>query len=312
MTLCASIGMHPGGKIERHSCLRASKESRQLAGRPHVDLRPSKPLPAGSPRWRFDHTRGLPPRARPIVPGSRRAKRTGLRDSDQAGAPALVHAPEAPRRRLDAAGTSEFPARRRTHRNPPGALGSGAAERTGRAPRGARRRAGARATAGIRTSQTNRPASTKCTGRGVGNGAAALESTRKRVPTVAPDCAHRYFEAMLRSYAASLRTALWTARAVRAARRQMPIRELDDVALPPAPAGPPQAVRGMTAVLSRTRSTCLVRAAVRQAWYAAQGAPRDLVVGVTAPSEGFRAHAWLDGDEESQSATFVELCRRSA
>jgi hypothetical protein len=30
---------------------------------------------------------------------------------------------------------------------------------------------------------------------------------------------------------------------------------------------------------------------------AGAGAAADLVVGVTAPASGFRAHAWLDGDQ---------------
>jgi hypothetical protein len=34
---------------------------------------------------------------------------------------------------------------------------------------------------------------------------------------------------------------------------------------------------------------------VLQAWDAAHGRSRDLVIGITGP-DGFRAHAWLDGD----------------
>jgi hypothetical protein len=36
---------------------------------------------------------------------------------------------------------------------------------------------------------------------------------------------------------------------------------------------------------------------VLQRWYAAQGTRKDVVIGVTAPAEGFTAHAWLDGEE---------------
>jgi hypothetical protein len=46
---------------------------------------------------------------------------------------------------------------------------------------------------------------------------------------------------------------------------------------------------------------------VLQAWHAAQGRPRDLVIGVTAPSAGFQAHAWLDGENPG---AFEELLRR--
>jgi hypothetical protein len=38
----------------------------------------------------------------------------------------------------------------------------------------------------------------------------------------------------------------------------------------------------------------LVNAIVLQAWEAAHGRRRDLVIGTTGP-EGFRAHAWLEG-----------------
>jgi hypothetical protein len=41
----------------------------------------------------------------------------------------------------------------------------------------------------------------------------------------------------------------------------------------------------------------LVNAIVLQAWHAAHGRRRDLVIGTTGP-EGFRAHAWLEGGPE--------------
>jgi len=52
-----------------------------------------------------------------------------------------------------------------------------------------------------------------------------------------------------------------------------------------------------------------VRASVLQAWDAAHGHPRDLIIGVTAPAAGFRAHAWLDGEPAGEE--FEELLRRS-
>lgn len=68
---------------------------------------------------------------------------------------------------------------------------------------------------------------------------------------------------------------------------------------------------GLKAALRLTRPNCLVRASVLQAWCSAHGDARDIVIGVTAPSAGFRAHAWLDGDPPCHSAGFVELTRRS-
>lgn len=108
----------------------------------------------------------------------------------------------------------------------------------------------------------------------------------------------------------TLRAALWTARAVRAAKRQLgdgnDYRALD---LPALPELPPRAGRGVGAVLRRSGSTCLVKASIRQRWHAAHGEQRDLVIGVTPPAEGFKAHAWLDGDPESRSEEFTELTR---
>jgi hypothetical protein len=109
---------------------------------------------------------------------------------------------------------------------------------------------------------------------------------------------------------ATLRAAAWTLRAVRAARRQLGdgdyYRVLD---LPDPPALPRSAHRGMQAVIRRSRATCLVKASVRQRWHLAHGDPRDVVIGVKPPAEGFAAHAWLEGDPESSTAGFRELTR---
>ena len=106
--------------------------------------------------------------------------------------------------------------------------------------------------------------------------------------------------------------AMWTVAAIRSARRQLRGGPVESVVLPP----PPQQALGrhrvLLLVLRASRSTCLTSATVRQAWWAAHGRPRDLVVGVTAPKAGFKAHAWLEGDPESRSDEFVELLRRTA
>jgi hypothetical protein len=60
------------------------------------------------------------------------------------------------------------------------------------------------------------------------------------------------------------------------------------------------------------RANCLVRARILQAWYLAHGEARDVVIGVTAPSKGFRAHAWLEGDPPCHSEGFEELRRQPA
>ncbi|HEX2085535.1 MAG TPA: lasso peptide biosynthesis B2 protein [Solirubrobacteraceae bacterium] len=107
-----------------------------------------------------------------------------------------------------------------------------------------------------------------------------------------------------------LRAALWTVRALRAAWRQLgdgdDYRALD---LPDPPPLPASATRGVDATIRRSRRTCLVKASVRQRWHAAHGDRRDLVIGVTPPAAGFKAHAWLDGDAESRDGSFTELTR---
>jgi hypothetical protein len=106
-----------------------------------------------------------------------------------------------------------------------------------------------------------------------------------------------------------LRAAWWTLRAARTARRQLDEGGLEALRLPTPPKLPASAERGVTGVLVRRKDTCLVRTAVRQAWKAAQGDSRDLVIGVTTPSDGFEAHAWLDGDSDRQTQGFKELTR---
>jgi hypothetical protein len=80
--------------------------------------------------------------------------------------------------------------------------------------------------------------------------------------------------------------------------------------LPAAPELPNEAARGVYAVLRRRTDTCLVRSMVLQTWDAAHGRPRDLIVGVTSPSDGFQAHAWLEGDPPCEAEGFRELLRR--
>lgn len=77
---------------------------------------------------------------------------------------------------------------------------------------------------------------------------------------------------------------------------------------PPLPAGGRRAV---AAVLRRTGATCLVEALVLQAWDAAHGHRRDVVIGVTGSAD-FQAHAWLDGDRSTTGEGFAEFVRLTA
>ena len=115
-----------------------------------------------------------------------------------------------------------------------------------------------------------------------------------------------------RDWADDLRAASWAVGAARQARRVLSEGGLDDLVLAPPPPLPARAGRGVSLAVRVVARNCLVRAAVRQAWYAAHGRPIDLVIGVTAPAEGFKAHAWLDGDPDGEAAGFRELTRRPA
>jgi hypothetical protein len=113
-----------------------------------------------------------------------------------------------------------------------------------------------------------------------------------------------------RLHPATLRAALWAWRACRAARRGY-AGGLDHPArLPRVPDVPLEASRGVHGVVTRTGATCLVAARVRQEWEAAHGHRRDLIIGVSSPSAGFRAHAWLEGDPPCQGGGLTELVRR--
>lgn len=106
--------------------------------------------------------------------------------------------------------------------------------------------------------------------------------------------------------------AAWAWRAIRTAQRGYAARKLHEVAVPSPPGVlPDDAVRGVHAMLVRTSQRCLVRATVLQAWEAGQGRDRALIIGVTKPSDDFRAHAWLDGDPPCHSDGYEELLRRS-
>ena len=63
-------------------------------------------------------------------------------------------------------------------------------------------------------------------------------------------------------------------------------------------------------MLRRLPTTCLERAMIEQRWQAANGNPRDVLVAVRGPAAGFRAHAWLEGDEPpADESGYRELLR---
>lgn len=114
-----------------------------------------------------------------------------------------------------------------------------------------------------------------------------------------------------RALPAKIRALAWALQAARLAQRQLADGGLDGLALPPPPDLPYVAKSGVEVGLQLSSRNCLVRSAVRQAWYAAHGRNVDLVIGVTRPSD-FKAHAWLASDPPAQSAGYEEIARRPA
>ncbi len=110
----------------------------------------------------------------------------------------------------------------------------------------------------------------------------------------------------------SLRALWWARSASRQTRRDLARRGLEELVVVPPPSLPSADRRWVVALLKASRQTCLVRSAVLQAWDAAHGRRRDLIIGVTPPREGFKAHAWLEGEPASASRGFTELSRRPA
>jgi Transglutaminase-like superfamily len=109
----------------------------------------------------------------------------------------------------------------------------------------------------------------------------------------------------------TIRAALWTLWALRATRVQLRRGVIEGVRVPPSPALPETAMRGVRAVLRRRPHTCLERSLILQCWFGRFGDAPDVVVGVSGPSGAFRAHAWLEGELEGAGEPFQELLRLS-
>lgn len=108
---------------------------------------------------------------------------------------------------------------------------------------------------------------------------------------------------------ATLRAALWALRACRSVHCSEGV--LAGPRLPAVPRVPTSAYKGVRHVLWLRGEQCLVRSYVRQAWLAAHGDPRELVIG-TSGIEGFEAHAWLGGEDAIEGVGFHELLRLPA
>lgn len=107
----------------------------------------------------------------------------------------------------------------------------------------------------------------------------------------------------------TLRAALWTLRALRTVRAQLRRGTIEGVRVPAPPPLTGSDVRGVLAVLRRRPNSCLERSFVLQRWVATFDSAPDIVVGVSSPSDGFHAHAWLDGEPDNADGSFHELMR---
>ena len=88
---------------------------------------------------------------------------------------------------------------------------------------------------------------------------------------------------------------LWSGRALLSLQWQLR-RQVHDPQVSPPWVSDPGSTRWVRALVVRTPVTCLARSLVLQRWFLALGQPRNVIVAVTAPARGFKAHAWLDGD----------------
>ena len=104
-----------------------------------------------------------------------------------------------------------------------------------------------------------------------------------------------------------LSAAWWADRSLREVRRTLPEDGLRTRVAPPKDL-PPGALAAVEAVLDRRGATCLQRCLVVQAWLTAHGEHHEIVVAASV-ADGFAAHAWLDGHDEDESATYRELTR---
>lgn len=92
---------------------------------------------------------------------------------------------------------------------------------------------------------------------------------------------------------ADARAAFWTVRCLTRCRLQLDRRDVREVRLPSSAGIDPSGTRAVNRLLHRRENRCLSNALIAQAWRADHGDFVDLVIGVTAPSAGFSAHAWL-------------------
>lgn len=137
----------------------------------------------------------------------------------------------------------------------------------------------------------------------------ARSTTRQSVITTVPRRVHRLVRLVAHGDLGTARAFLWAVRSLRLTRRRL-AGGITEVNLTCPPALDATARSAVSAALRWRHATCLESSLLRQRFDAAAGRERDVIVGVTGPATGFRAHAWLDGDPQ-RADDFHEITRFS-
>lgn len=105
-----------------------------------------------------------------------------------------------------------------------------------------------------------------------------------------------------------LRAGVWTVRCLTRC-RHLDEHDVRTVAFPSSERIGPRAGRVVLRLLRDRENKCLSNALIAQAWRSDHGDQVDVVIGVTAPSSGFSAHAWLADAPEAARAGHTEIHR---
>ncbi|HEY6472107.1 MAG TPA: lasso peptide biosynthesis protein [Acidimicrobiales bacterium] len=105
-----------------------------------------------------------------------------------------------------------------------------------------------------------------------------------------------------------LRAGVWTLRCM-ARCRHLDEHDVRTVPFPSSARIGPRGGRVVLRLLRDREDKCLSNALIAQAWRSDHGDLVDVVIGVTAPSSGFTAHAWLADAPEAAKAGHQEIHR---
>jgi hypothetical protein len=90
-------------------------------------------------------------------------------------------------------------------------------------------------------------------------------------------------------------------------RLQLDRRDVRDLVLPSSARIDASGAWAVNRLLQRRENRCLSNALIAQAWRADHGSRVDVIIGVSAPSAGFAAHAWLADAPEGASRGYEAI-----